>query len=98
GGHRDHRAHGKALIQSVILTLAVGQAEPPAIIVNDDTHVIGVIKGSRAAFECGIVEFPFWGGQFPNEFVEISSVCLIALAAALRRKIELVPPFEFSLR
>jgi len=98
GGHCDRWAQGKAFIKIVILTLAVGQAEPPAIIVNDDAHVVGVIKGPRAALECGIVEIPFWGRQFPNEFVEISSVFVIARAAALGRKIELVPPFEFSLR
>ena len=97
-GHRDHRAYGKTLIQVVILTLAVGQAEPPAIIVNNDADVIGVIKGPRAAFECGIAEIPFWGRQFPNEFVEISPVFVIALAAALGREIELVPSFEFGLR
>ena len=47
GGHGDARAFGKPPIQVVIFGIAFSQAEPPAIIMNYDGDMIGVVPKSR---------------------------------------------------
>src|SRR6266480_4764036 len=49
GRHRDDRSCSKPLFQVVILRLAFGQAYPPAVIVDHDADVIGVVKCRSAA-------------------------------------------------
>jgi hypothetical protein len=58
GGNRDHREFGQPLFQLGISRLAIGQAEPPAIVMNHDRDMIRVVEGRGAAPECGIVEVP----------------------------------------
>src|SRR5262245_62151478 len=43
GGHGDDRRFGQSLFQIVVLRLAFGQALPPAVVVDDDGDVVGVI-------------------------------------------------------
>jgi hypothetical protein len=41
-GHRDDRRCGQSLLKCVILRLAVGQTQPPSVVVDHDGDVIGV--------------------------------------------------------
>src|SRR5215510_11681727 len=97
GGHGDDRTFGKPLFKLVILPLAFSQANSPAVIMDDDTDMIRVIEGRRATFKGGVLEVPFRRSELPNELVKFSPVFFVACAAAVRRKIKLVPPFELCL-
>src|ERR1700732_1790698 len=59
GGHRDGGTRGKALFQFVILRLALGQPESPAIIVDHDADVIWVVERCSGTIEGRIIEIPF---------------------------------------
>ena len=52
GGHGDERTFGQLFLQRVVSGLAFSQPQPPAIVVNRDIDVIGVVEGHRAAIEC----------------------------------------------
>ena len=97
GRHGDGGRFRKPLVQMEILRFAVSQAEPPAVVMDDDRHVIRVIEGRRASSERGIVEVPFRRGELPNQLRKVASVFVVASPAALRGKIVLVPPLQFSL-
>ena len=55
-GHSDDRTCSKPFFQIVILRLAFSQCLPPAIIVDDDGDVVGVLEGLRAAIEGGVIK------------------------------------------
>src|SRR5262245_37905212 len=95
--HCDHGTFSKPLFKLVILPLAFGQAQSPAVIVDDDTDMVRVIKGGSAPLERRIVEAPLRRCELPDELVEIMPVFFVAGASAFRRKVKLVPPFELSL-
>ena len=59
GRHRNDRAFGKALFQVVVFRLTLCQAESPAIIVDHDGDMIGIVKRGCGAVERGIIEGPF---------------------------------------
>ena len=61
GWHGDDGKLGKPLFQIVILRLAFGQAEPPAIVVDHDRDMIRIVEGRRAAIEGGVVEVSIFG-------------------------------------
>jgi len=67
GRHRDDWTFGKPLFQVVVFRLTFCQAEAPAIIVDYDGDMIGVIKGGCGAVKRGIIESPFRRSQPPNE-------------------------------
>lgn len=48
GRHCDHGSFGQPVFQNVIFRLAMYQAEPPTVIVYDDTDVIRVIQAAGA--------------------------------------------------
>jgi len=58
GGHGDGRELGELPFQVVVLRLARGQADPPAVVVDHDRDVVGVVEGGRGARERGVVEGP----------------------------------------
>src|SRR5688572_21547687 len=91
-GDGDHRALGKALLQLIILRLALGQALPPTIIVDHDADVIGIVEGDRAAIEGGVVEVPIWRSGAPDELGKLAPVFLITRSAAFGGEVELIPP------
>jgi hypothetical protein len=97
GGHGDDRAFGKPPFQIVIFRLAIGQAKPPAVIVDDDLDMIWIVEGRGAAIEGGIIEAPLRRSQLPDELGKVVPVLVVAGTAALRRKIILVPSLELSL-
>jgi len=94
GGHGDARAFGKPFIQIVIFGIAFSQAEPPAIIMNYDGDMIGVVERRSRAIERGIIKLPLRRGELPNEFCEVMPVFVVAGAAAFGGEIELVPPLK----
>src|ERR1044072_1201316 len=96
--HGYHGKCGQSSFKLVILRLAFGKTEPPAVIGDDNGDVVGVVEGRRAALERRVVEAPFGRSELPDELVKVTAVFFVARAAALRREIELVPPFEFGLR
>src|SRR5262249_26728875 len=71
GGYGDDRACGKALLQIVKLRLAFSQPKPPAIVVHDDSHMIRIVEGRRAAIESGVIEGPLWRCEPPDQLCEI---------------------------
>src|SRR5262245_23432268 len=71
GRRADHRGGGEPLLQLVVFPLAVGQAEPPAVIMDHDVDMIRVVEGRRAAIEGGIVELPLRRGDLPDEPGEV---------------------------
>src|SRR5947209_5372940 len=97
GGHGNHGSCGQPLFQIVIFRLTFSQADPPAVIMDDDLDVIRIVEGGCATLERRVVEFPSRRSELPDEPVKIMPVFFVANAAPLRREIELIPPFEFSL-
>src|ERR1700722_8072671 len=58
GGHRDDGAAGQTSFQVVVLCITGGQAESPAVVVDDDVDVIGIVEGAGALVEGRFVEDP----------------------------------------
>ena len=48
-GHRDDRTCGEPLFQLVIVRLAFGPAEPPAIIMDYDADIHSLLNASGAS-------------------------------------------------
>ena len=74
GWHGDDGKLGKLLFEIVMLRLAFGQAEPPAIVVDHDRDMIGIFEGRSAAVKGGVVEVPSRRGDLPDELCEIARV------------------------
>ena len=98
GGHGDDRPFGELLFQIVVFRLAVGEAEPPAVIVDHDGDVVRVVEGRRAAVERRVVEVPFRRCEPPDELRKVAPVFVVAGPAAFGGEIELIPPLEFGRR
>ena len=47
GRYRDARSREDFLLEGVVLRFAVGDAQSPAIVVNYDLDVIGIVEGSE---------------------------------------------------
>src|SRR5262249_11377762 len=92
------RRFSKPLFHIIIFCLAVGEIEPPTIIVDCNGDVIRILERSRTAVERGVIEVPFRRSNLPDEFREIVPVFVVALTAALRGEVILVPPLELSAR
>src|SRR2546425_3114494 len=92
----DGRKLSEPCFEVVVFALALCQAESPAIVVDDDRNMIGVIKRRRAAIEGGVIEIPLRRRDFPDELREILSIPFVAGAAALRREIVLIPPLKLG--
>src|SRR5271168_1374729 len=98
GRHGDDRACGKPFFEVVIFWLAFNESLPPAVVVDHDFDMIWVLEGRCTAIECGIIEVPLRRGELPDELCKIMPVFLIAVPAAFRGKVKLIPPLELSLR
>ena len=58
-GQGNHGRLGEPLFQIVIASLAVGQREPPAVVVDGNGDVIRIVERLGAAVERRVVEVPF---------------------------------------
>jgi hypothetical protein len=65
--------------------------------VNDNGDVIRIVECRSAALESGMVEVPFRRSELPDQFGEIAPVFVVAVAATVGGKIELVPPLQLGL-
>ena len=90
GRHGDDRTFGQRLFQIVILRFTLSQAEPPAVVMDHDAHVIRIVERRGAAIERGICEGPFRRRDLPNQLRKVTPVLFVAGPAALRREVKLV--------
>ena len=74
GGHTDDRAQGELLLEIVIFRFALGEAQPPAVVVDHDVDMIRVVERPGGAIEGGIVEVPLRRRELPNK---LGKVCLL---------------------
>src|SRR5438105_14600994 len=63
---------------------------------HDDADVIRVVEGRCGAIVRSIIEVPLWRSVLPDELVEVVPVFGVPEPAALRGKVVLVPPPQFS--
>ena len=76
--------------------LALSEPEPPAVVVDHDGDVVGVVEGRGAALEGRVVEVPLRRGGLPDELGEVAAVLLVAGPAALGGEVVLVPPLKLG--
>src|SRR5262245_31919464 len=95
-GHGDVGRSSQAPFEVLVPRFARG-AEAPAIIVDDDVDMIGIIESRRCALERLLIEVPFWGGKLPDEPGKVASVFVVARPAPVRSKVVLVPPLVLGL-
>src|SRR6478752_10003143 len=90
GGYRNDGHFGEAFFQLDISRLAVGETQPPAIVMDGDVDVIGIVERSGTASKRRVVKIPFRRGELPNQLRKIVPIPVIAGSAALRGEIILV--------
>ena len=76
---------------------ARGEAEAPAIIVDHDGDMIGIVEGRGGALERGVVEIPLRRGELPDQLGEVAPVFLVARPAAFGGEVILIPPGSSAL-
>ena len=77
---------------------AVGQPEPPAVVVDHDRDVVRVVERRRAALERRVVEVPLRRRGSPDQLRELAAVAVVAGTSALGGEVVLVPPLQLGLR
>jgi hypothetical protein len=82
----------------IVFRLALGQAEPPAIIVDRDGDVVRIVERRRAPVERRVIEVPLRRSQLPDELSEVVSVFVVSCPAAVGGEVVLVPPLELRRR
>jgi hypothetical protein len=96
--HGNHRTRGQSLLQFIVLRLTLCQADSPAVVMNHNVQVIGILKRRGGAIEGGIVEVPPRRCELPNELRKVASILVVTRTPAVRREIELIPSGQFGLR
>ena len=66
------------------------KTKAPAVVMDHDADVIGVVEGRCAAIKRSIIEVPLGRGNLPNELRKVAPVFFIACPATVRGKIILV--------
>src|SRR6476469_4423828 len=94
----DRRKLTEAFLDVVVFPFAVGEAEAPAIVMDDDGDLIRVVERRGTAIERRVIELPLRRGDPPDQLREIFPVFVITGAPPLRREVELIPPLELGLR
>ena len=64
---------GQAFFEIVVWRFALGEAEPPAILVEDDADMIRIIERCRGTVKGRIIEVPFRRSDLANELVEVAA-------------------------
>ena len=95
--HENRGSRSEPVLDLGISRLPLGNPEPPAIIVDHDIDMIGVVECGRGSREGRVVEVPLGRGEPPDQLREFATVFRIARASALGREIELVPPLQLGL-
>ena len=98
GWHGNPRSHRQSLLDGIEATLALGEAEPPAVIVDDDRDMVRIVESCRRAGERRVVERPLRRAQLPDQPRKCVPVLLIAKPSAFGGEIELIPPLQLRLR
>ena len=96
-GHGDDRGFGEPILQLGALGFALGQAQTPAVVVDDDVDVIRVLKRRRAAIKGGIVKAPLRRSRAPNQLGKVTPVPAVTGPTAVGGEVVLVPPLALSL-
>ena len=97
-GHADGGESSEFFLEWGVTGFTLFKAQAPAIVVDRDGHMVGVLQRRRAAIIGGVVEVPAWRGGLPDELGEVMGVLRIALAATLGCEVELVPPLQLGRR
>ena len=84
GGHGDGWAECKPLFQLVVLWFALCQAEPPAVIVDDDRDMVRIVERCRRAIEGSSIELPLWRSKLPNELGKVVPIFLVLSSGTLQ--------------
>ena len=58
-GHIDRRRDGEPLLQFVVLRLALGQAQAPAVVVDHDGDVVRIVEGAALRSKVASSNFHF---------------------------------------
>src|SRR5262249_28119401 len=98
GGHGNYRSCRKLLFQRVEFGFAFCEAQPPAVVMDDNGNVVWIVEGRGAAIEGSVVELPVGRSELPNQLRKLAPVFFVTGTAALSGKIELVPPLQLGLR
>src|SRR5438270_701970 len=77
-----------------ILSLALSNGYSPAVVVDHDRDVIGIIERPGSTLERLVIELPLRRRRLPNQLREITAILLVALPAPVGREVELVPPLQ----
>ena len=85
--HGDDRTFGKPILQIIVLRVAFGQADSPAVVMDHDGDVVRVVERRRGAIERGIIELPPRRSDLPNELGKIAPVFVVAERAAFGGKV-----------
>src|SRR5688500_16876813 len=72
--HRDHGTFEKPGFQIAVLRLSGSQPQPPAVVVDDDVDVIGIVEGCGGAVKRAAVEVPPRRCDLPDQLVELAPV------------------------
>src|SRR5579864_5620029 len=70
-GYGNDRTFCQPFFQIVIFWLTLGEADPPAIVVDCDGDMVGVLKCSCRAIKRGVIEVPLRRGLLPYELRKI---------------------------
>ena len=94
GRNRDDRTLGELGLDLVVPGLALGEPETPAVVMDGDLDMVGIVERSGRAVERGVVELPFRRGDLPDQLCEVVAVLVVAGLAAFGGEVELVPPLQ----
>src|SRR6266567_5990721 len=96
GGYGNHRRLCKPLFQIVVFRLTFGEAEPPAVVVNDNRDMVRIVECRSTTIKRCVIKFPLWRSKLPDQPVEIVTVFVVAVTSAIGGEVILVPPLEFG--
>src|SRR4029077_8543294 len=67
GRGADAGVLGQPLFEVSVFRLALGQAQPPTVVVGYDRDMIGVVKRCGGAMKCGVIEIPLRRSELPDQ-------------------------------